>query len=55
MFKKKNTIILKETDILAVQMLKSIGSFYWLQSAKNTHYSGGGGGGGLITCTVNLY
>jgi hypothetical protein len=35
---KKKTIILKATDILAVQMLKFIGSFYWLYKALNTHY-----------------
>ena len=35
---KKNPIILKATDILAVQMLKFIGSFYWLYKALNTHY-----------------
>ena len=35
---KKKTIILKATDILAVQMLKFIGSFYWLYRALNTHY-----------------
>ena len=34
----KKTIILKATDILAVQMLKFIGSFYWLYKALNTHY-----------------
>ena len=38
MYKKKKTIILKATDILAVQMLKFIGSFYWLYKALNTHY-----------------
>ena len=30
---KKKTIILKATNILAVQMLKFIGSFYWLYKA----------------------
>ena len=35
---KRKTIILKATDILAVQMLKFIGSFYWLYKALNTHY-----------------
>jgi hypothetical protein len=35
---KKKTIILKATDNLAVQMLKFIGSFYWLYKALNTHY-----------------
>ena len=30
---KKKTIILKATDNLAVQMLKFIGSFYWLYKA----------------------
>ena len=35
---KKNPIILKATDILAVQMLKFIGSLYWLYKALNTHY-----------------
>ena len=35
---KKNPIILKATDNLAVQMLKFIGSFYWLYKALNTHY-----------------
>jgi hypothetical protein len=37
---KKNcaTYMLKATDILAVQMLKFIGSFYWLYKALNTHY-----------------
>ena len=30
---KKKTIILKATDILAVKMLKFIGSFYWLYKA----------------------
>jgi hypothetical protein len=35
----KKTIILKATDILAVQMLKFIGSFYWLYKALNTHKS----------------
>ena len=34
--KKKK--ILKVTDILADQMLKFIGSFYWLYKALNTHY-----------------
>jgi hypothetical protein len=34
----KNPIILKATDILAVQMLKFIGSFYWFYKALNTHY-----------------
>jgi hypothetical protein len=34
----KKTIIVKVTDILAVQMLKCIGSFYWLYKALNTHY-----------------
>jgi hypothetical protein len=34
---KKKTIILKAADILAVQMLKFIGSFYWLYKALNTH------------------
>ena len=33
----KKTIILKATDIFAVQMLKFIGSFYWLYKALNTH------------------
>jgi hypothetical protein len=33
MYKKKTTIILKATDILAVQMLKFIGSFHWLYKA----------------------
>ena len=28
----------KATDIWAVQMLKFIGSFYWLYKALNTHY-----------------
>ena len=32
---KKN---LKATDVSAVQMLKCIGSFYWLYKALNTHY-----------------
>ena len=35
---KKNPIILKATDNLAVQMLKFTGSFYWLYKALNTHY-----------------
>ena len=35
---KKKPIILKATDILAVQMFKFIGSFYWLYKALNTHY-----------------
>ena len=35
---KKKTIILKATDILAVQMLKFTGSFYWSYKALNTHY-----------------
>ena len=35
---KKKPIILKATDIFAVQMLKFIGSFYWLYKALNTHY-----------------
>ena len=35
MNKKK---FLKATDIWAVQMLKFIGSFYWLYKALNTHY-----------------
>ena len=35
MNKKK---ILRATDIWAVQMLKFIGSFYWLYKALNTHY-----------------
>jgi hypothetical protein len=34
----KKTIILKAIDIFAVQMLKFIGSFYWLYKALNTHY-----------------
>jgi hypothetical protein len=34
----KKTIMLKATDILTVQMLKFIGSFYWLYKALNTHY-----------------
>ena len=34
----KKTIILKATDILAVQILKFIGSFYWLYKALNTRY-----------------
>jgi uncharacterized membrane protein (DUF106 family) len=34
----KKTIILKATNILAVQMLKFISSFYWLYKALNTHY-----------------
>ena len=41
MYKKKNPknpIILKATDISAVQMLKFIGSYYWLYKALNTHY-----------------
>ena len=29
---------LKATDILAVQMLKFIGSFYWLYKALNIYY-----------------
>ena len=33
--RKKKTIILKATDISTVQMLKCIGSFYWLY---NTEY-----------------
>jgi hypothetical protein len=33
---KRKTIILKATDILAVQMLKFIGSFYWLYKALNS-------------------
>ena len=33
--KKKN---LKATYILAVHMLKFIGSIYWLYKALNTHY-----------------
>jgi hypothetical protein len=39
MFKKrKKTLILKATDILAVQMLKFIGSFYWLyKSTVHVH------------------
>ena len=35
---KKNPVILKAADILAVQMLKFIGSFYWLYKALKTHY-----------------
>ena len=35
MYNKK---ILKATVILAVQMLKFIGSFYWLYKALTTHY-----------------
>jgi hypothetical protein len=35
---KKKTIIMKATDILAVHMLKFIGSIYWLYKALNTHY-----------------
>ena len=35
---KKTTIILKATDNLAVQMLKFIGSFYWLYKALITNY-----------------
>jgi hypothetical protein len=35
MYKKK---FLKATDIWAVQMLKFIGSFYWLYKALSTHY-----------------
>jgi hypothetical protein len=35
---KKKTIILKATDILAVQMLKFIDRFYWLYKAVSTHY-----------------
>ena len=34
MYEKK----LKATDILAVQMLKFIGSFYWLYKALNTNF-----------------
>jgi hypothetical protein len=34
----KKTLILKATYILAVQMLKFIGSFYWLCKALNTHH-----------------
>ena len=34
----KKTLILKATYILAVQMLKFIGSFYWLYKALSTHY-----------------
>jgi hypothetical protein len=34
----EHTCIKKATDILAVQMLKFIGSFYWLYKALNTHY-----------------
>ena len=34
----KKTIILKAIDILAVQMLKCNGSFYWLYKALDTHY-----------------
>jgi hypothetical protein len=33
---KKNPVILNA--ILAVQMLKFIGSFYWLYKVLNTHY-----------------
>ena len=29
---------MKAKDILAVQMLKFFGSFYWLYKALNTHY-----------------
>ena len=36
MFKKKKTIILKATDILAVEMLKFLGSFYWLYKVLKT-------------------
>jgi hypothetical protein len=39
MYKKTNSIILKTTNILAVQMLIFIaGSFYWLYKALNTHF-----------------
>ena len=34
----KKPIILKATDILAVQMLKFISSLYWLYKVLNTHY-----------------
>ena len=33
--RKKKTIILKATDISTVQMLKCIGSFYWLYNTMN--------------------
>jgi hypothetical protein len=38
MYKKTNSIILKTTNILAVQMLIFIGSFYWLYKALSTHF-----------------
>jgi hypothetical protein len=36
--RKKKTIILKATDISTVQMLKCIGSFYWLYNTMNIQY-----------------
>ena len=52
---KKKTIILKATDILAVHMLKFIGSIYWLYKALNTHYEYKSTVRDIVRCVVLLF